>query len=67
MIHYQMFNNYGDRYSPDYYSCDPVVSYSIPGDSSNDLIDFLDIREDYVVYFPDLIVTDTAVCIWSVV
>lgn len=67
MIHYQMFNNYGDRHLPDYDSSDPVETHSIPGDSADDLIDFLDIRVDYVVYFPDLIVTDTDVCSWSVV
>lgn len=67
MIHYQMFNNHGDRHLPDYDSSDPVVTHTIPGDSPNDLIDFLDIRVDYVVYFPDLIVTDYAVCSWYVV
>ena len=64
MIHYSMYNNYGDRFDPAYDTADPVVTDTIPGDSSNDLIDYLDIHADYVVYFPDLIVTDTAVCIW---
>ena len=71
MIHYSMFNNHGDRYSPDYDTSDPVVTYSVPGNSAKDLIDFLDIRVGYVVYpcqnfAPDMVVTDTTVCSWYV-
>ena len=68
MIRCQWFTNYGDHFIPDYDSCDPVASHEIPGDSAEDVIAFFDVfqHEDYAVYFPDLIVTDTSVCIWSV-
>jgi len=74
MIHYSMFNNFGDRHLPDYDTTDPVVTHKVPGDSVDDLINFLDIRVPHVVdtgrsrYFPDRdagsIITDSAVCIW---
>ena len=68
MIHYSMFNNYGDRLSPDFDSNDPVVSDTIPGDSCNALLDYLHLGMGGTQYalYGDLIVTDSAVCSWYV-
>lgn len=66
MIYYSMFNNFGDRHDPAYDSTDPVVTHKVPGDSVDDLINFLDIRVPHVVDSGSII-TDTAVCLWYAV
>ena len=66
MIHCTMFNNYGDRHSPDYDSTDPVATHKIPGDSVDDLINFLGVRVPHVVDSGSII-TDTSICVWYAV